>query len=122
MKNSRFAEARDTVDKYIASINMAEVDIEERSRIVKRQVSVLKKQYDYAALGKVFLSEVEPLLKKACDSNLSETEARLLLTAQRISHYLQFKKDLVYIARMRDLRTASPESLAIAKYLVKVLL
>ena len=77
---------------------------------------MLKKQFDFAALGKVFLQVVEPNIKKAAEQKNAETEARFLLSAQRISHFLQYKKDLIYISRERELRYENPESLAIAKY------
>lgn len=56
LKDSRFNEARETIEKYIAeNVNPLEVDIEELSRIYIRYVNVLKKQYDLTTLGKVFL-------------------------------------------------------------------
>ncbi len=92
LKDSRFNEARETIEKYIAeNVNPLEVDIDELSRIYIRYVSVLKKQYDLVTLGKVFLKQVEPTLRIAYDQKNYETEARLLCAAQRIAHFLQFK-------------------------------
>ena len=67
INNSRFAEARSTIDEYISQLNMSEVDINELSKVIKSQVHVLKKQFDFAGLGKIFISVVEPNLKKAAD-------------------------------------------------------
>jgi chromatin segregation and condensation protein Rec8/ScpA/Scc1 (kleisin family) len=66
LRDSRFGEARDTIEKYIAeNVNPLEVDLDELSRIYIRYVNVLKRQYDLATLGKVFLKQVEPTLKIA---------------------------------------------------------
>jgi hypothetical protein len=44
------------MEKYIAeNVNPLEIDLDELSRIYIRYVNVLKRQYDLATLGKVFL-------------------------------------------------------------------
>ena len=92
LKDSRFNEARETIEKYIAeNVNPLEVDVDELSRIYIRYVSVLKKQYNLVTLGKVFLKQVEPTLRIAYDQKNYEIEARLLCATQRIAHFLQFK-------------------------------
>lgn len=89
LKDSRFNEARETIEKYIAeNVNPSEVDIDELSRIYIRYVNVLKKQFDIATLGRVFLKQVEPTLRIAYDQKNAEAEARLLCAAQRIAHFL----------------------------------
>ena len=56
LKDTRFSEAMETIEKYIAdNINPVDIDVEELSRIYIRYVKVLIKQFDAATLGRVFL-------------------------------------------------------------------
>jgi hypothetical protein len=67
-RNARMAEARETIEKYIAeNYNPEELDIEELSKIYIRYVIVLQKQFDYATISRVFIKQVEPTLRIARD-------------------------------------------------------
>ena len=65
-KNSRFAEARQTIEKYMSEMSQSEKeDLNEASRVFLRYVIVLSKDLDLLGLSKANLELIQPTLEEA---------------------------------------------------------
>lgn len=119
-RNSRFAEAKETIDKYLAEIDGQEISIDEKSRIYLRYVLVLNKSFNITLLGNAYVTYVErALLQANAEGNVS-AEARLLYATQRITTALAWKDQTSVLKRISALMTANPDSFEVAKYFVKI--
>jgi hypothetical protein len=65
-KNSRFAEARQTIEKYLGEMSQSEKeDLNEASQVFLRYVVVLSKDLDLIGLSKAYLELIQPALEQA---------------------------------------------------------
>ena len=82
-RSSKFAEAVETVEKYIAEKTLEVMTIDELTKVVVRYVIALNKAYNVRKLAQIYVDLVTPSVEKVNQDGNVIAIARLLYAEQR---------------------------------------